>query len=191
MSKLFLLALLVAVFAGACSSGDGEGSENTNTIETTHVETAGEETTPPAQPGLAEDPDDVDFLDVASLSAVRQGDLLAVSLTTYEEWDETNLERLSVLYDTDLDGQVNYFGQFSLTENAPSLMIFGENQRLDPVPVERPDDRTVQFVHPIEVLFISSGGGPEFDIQVAVESTFEGETDRAPDRGWLLVAFAP
>ena len=188
MTRLVLPALIAVATLAACSFDDGGAgtvrAEKTTTAETTEGAEA------PEQPGLAEDPDDVDFLDVASVSAVRQGDLLAVSLTTYEEWDETNLERLSVLYDTDFDGQVNYFGQFSLTENAPSLMIFGENQTLEPVPVERPDDRTVQFVHPIDVLFISSGGDPEFDIQVVVESTFEGETDRAPDRGWLIVAVA-
>jgi hypothetical protein len=189
VTRLVLLALLAIATLAACSLDGGDAdtvqAERTTTAEVTE----GAET--PEQPGLSEDPDDVDFLDLASVSAVRQGDLLAVSVTTYEEWDETNLERLSVLYDTDLDGAANYFGHFSLTKDAPRLMISGENKAFEPVPVERPDDRTAQFVHLVEVLFIPAGDSPDFNIQVAVESTFEGQTDRVPDSGWLPVPVAP
>jgi hypothetical protein len=188
VTKLVLPSLIAIALLAACSSDDG-GTDTVRAEKTTTDEvTSGVET--PQQPGLAEDPNDVDFLDVANVSAVRQGELLAVSLTTYEEWDESNLERLSILYDTNLDGQANYFGEFSLPAGAPSLMIFGENQSFEPVPVERPDDRTVQFVHPIAVLFPSDKRS-ELDLRIAVESTFEGKTDRAPDRGWMLVAVGP
>jgi hypothetical protein len=189
VTKLVLPSLIAIALLAACSSDDG-GADTVRPEKTTTAEvTSGVET--PQQPGLAEDPNDVDFLDLASVSAVRQGDLLAVSLTTYEEWDETNLERLSVLYDTDLDGAANYFGHFSLAKDAPTLMISGENQAFEPVPVERPDDRTAQFVHPLDGLFIPAGDSPAFNIRVAVESTFEGETDRVPDSGWLPVPVAP
>jgi hypothetical protein len=205
VSKLVLVALLVAVFAGACSFGDGEEGENTNTVQTTTLETGGEETAPPAQPGLAEDPDDVTSpLDLESASAVRTGDLLAVSVTTYEQWAEGVLSgprierpgpnRLTLLYDTNLDQRADYTGRIIFAEGALSVVIAGQGQAFEPVPVERPDDATAQFVHPIDVFFVVLGQEEvesDVDIQIAFESVVEGAKDRAPDRGWLLVAVGP
>jgi hypothetical protein len=182
MTRILLLAI-IAVLA-SCSFDDGDGetvrAEQTTTAEvTTDAE-------PPEQPGLGEDPDDVTSpLDLESVSAVRTGDLLAVSLTTYEEWEDEVLSaprlgrpgpnRLVIAYDVNLDGKRDYIGEIVFAEGALSLVIEGLGQAFEPVPVERPDNSTAQFVHPVDVLFLPTEGSDE-DIQVAVTSVF-GETN--------------
>jgi hypothetical protein len=202
MTRILLLAI-IAVLA-SCSFDDGDGetvrAEQTTTAEvTTDAE-------PPEQPGLGEDPDDVTSpLDLESVSAVRTGDLLAVSLTTYEEWEDEVLSaprlgrpgpnRLTVLYDVDLDGRGDYTGEIAFSEGALSVAIAGRGHGVfEPVPVERPEDATAQFVHPVDVLFVVLGQEEvesDVDIQLAFESVVDGAKDRAPDRGWMLVAVGP
>jgi hypothetical protein len=92
----------------------------TTTLEvTTTVEAPPTESTGPALPTT--DPDDVDGkLDVRNLNATRTGDLIAVSLTTYEPWSSSILagppgeqgpNRITILYDVDLDGTADYRGR--------------------------------------------------------------------------------
>ena len=184
MTRILLLTLIAVAFLASCSFDDGE----TDTVEAEPTTTA-EVTTEaeaPDQPGLGEDPDDVTSpLDLESVSAVRTGDLVAVSLRTYEEWgdevlsaprlDQPGPNRLVVAYDVDLDGKRDYIGEIVFAEGALSLVIQGLGQAFEPVPVERPDNRTAQFVHPVDVLFLPTEG-PDEDIQVAVTSVF-GETN--------------
>jgi len=202
LTKLVLAALVAVAMLTACSSDDDDA--DTVRAETTTAEvTTGAE--PPAQPGLAEDPNDVTSpLDLESVSAVRTGDLLAVSMTTYEEWgadvlssprlDRPGPNRLTVLYDIDLDGRADYTGKIIFTEGALSVVIAGRGQAFEPVPVERPDDATAQFVHPVDVLFVALGQEEvesDVDVQLRFESVVEGAKDRAPERGWMLVAVGP
>jgi hypothetical protein len=197
-----LLAGLAAMLAlGACS---GEGDENGEVAATTGTTTA-EETVPAQPPGVAEDGNDVGGpLDLEHASAVRTGDLLAVSVTTYEPWpddlltgprrDRQGPTRLTVLYDIDLDDRADYTGKIIFAESALSLVLAGEGQAFEPVPVERPDDATAQFIHPIDVFFVAAGEEEipsDADIHVAVESRALGFRDRIPAEGWILVAFAP
>ena len=203
MTKLVLPALVAIASLAACSLDNGDAdtiqAEKTTTAEvTTGVE-------PPEQPGVAQDPDDVTSpLDFETVSAVRTGDLLAVSLTTYEEWgdevlfgprlDRPGPNRLTVLYDIDLDGRADYTGKIIFAEGTLSVVIAGRGQAFEPVPVERPDGAIAQFVHPVDVFFVVLGQDEvesDVDIQLAFESTVEGAKDRAPDRGWLLVAVGP
>jgi hypothetical protein len=202
VTKIVLAALVAVAVLTACSSDDDDA--DTVRAETT---TAGVTTDadPPKQPGSAEDPDDVTSpLDLESLSAVRTGDLLAVSMTTYDEWraevltgprlDRPGPNRLTVLYDIDLDGRADYTGKIIFAGGALSVVIAGRGQAFEPVPVERPDDATAQFVHPVDVLFVALGQEEvesDVDIQLRFESVVEGAEDRAPDRGWMLVAVGP
>jgi hypothetical protein len=203
VTKLVLPALLAIATLAACSFDDGGadtvGAEETTTAEATVV------TETPDQPGVAEDPDDVTSpLDLESVSAVRTGDLLAVSMTTYEEWgdevlsaprlDRPGPNRLTVLYDIDLDARADYTGEIIFAEGALSVLISGRGQAFEPVPVERPEDATAQFVHPVDVFFVVLGQEEvesDVDIQLAFQSVVEGAKDRAPDRGWMLVAIGP
>jgi hypothetical protein len=196
-----LLVVLLVVLVGGCS---GDGEETDTGVATTETTAAGE-TTPPEQPGLAEDGNDVGGpLDLEMASAVRTGDLLAVSVTTFEPWtddvltgprrDRQGPNRLTVLYDVDLDGRADYTGKVIFAGKALSLVLSGEGQAFEPVPVERPDDATAQFIHPVDVLFVVAGETEvesDADIQVAVESRALGFRDRIPAEGWILVAFAP
>jgi hypothetical protein len=200
--KLVLTALVAVAMLAACSSDDDDAETVRAETRTAEVTTG---TEPPEQPGSAEDPDDVTSpLDLESASAVRTGDLLAVSMTTYEEWgaevlssprlDRPGPNRLTVLYDIDLDGRADYTGKIIFAEGALSVVIAGRGQAFEPVPVERPDDATAQFVHPVDVLFVVLGQEEvesDVDIQLRFESVVEGAKDRAPDRGWMLVAVGP
>lgn len=202
MRRLFLV--LPALVLAACSSEAAETIEVTTTLQvTTTVEAAPtvETTAGPALPNA--DPDDVEGrLDVRNLNATRTGDLLAVSLTTYEPWSSSTLagrgpakqgaNRITILYDVDLDGAADYLGRMIWAGGTLSLLIGGSGSQFEPVPVERPDNVTAQFVHPLDVLFITSGGSSEADIQIRARTVYEGEEDEAPDDGqWLGVPFNP
>jgi hypothetical protein len=201
--RLVLLTLLAILVAGGCSGSGDEADNGAN--ERTTVETTPAEENVPNEPGLAEDGNDVGGpLDLEAASAVQTGDLLAVSVTTYEPWadevlkgprlDRQGPNRLTVLYDIDLDGRADYTGKVIFARGALSLVLAGEGQAFEPVPVERPDDATAQFIHPVDVFFIVAGEAEiasDADIQVAVESRALGFRDRIPARGWILVALAP
>jgi hypothetical protein len=60
------------------------------------------------------------------------------------------------------------------------------------VPVERPDNHTAQFVHPVDVFFPEAGAPTDVDIQIRAQTVYEGDEDEAPDDGqWLGVPFNP
>ena len=204
--KSLLLGLCLAAHLAIGCSGDGDENDAAPTSTGPTVATATvEETLPAEQFGLAEDLNDVGGpLDLEMASAVRTGDLLAVSVTTYEGWEDELLagprldkqgpNRLTVLYDINLDGRADYTGKVIFAEGALSLVITGAGDAFEPVPVERPDDATAQVVHPVDVFFVILGESEiesETDIQVAVESSATGFKDRIPADSWILVPFAP
>jgi hypothetical protein len=192
--------LLVVVLAlVGCSSGETETVEITTTVQaTTTVEatTAGTTATAPS------DPDDVDGqLDIRDLNATRTGDLLAVSLTTYEPWNSSMLagpapgeqgaNRITIFYDVDFDGQADYRSRMIWGDGALALRLSGSGSEFEPIPVERPNNVTVQFVHPVDFLFVPSGGSSDVDLQIRVQSLYNGQEDKAPDAGmWLGVPFS-
>jgi hypothetical protein len=200
MRRALLLAVLV--MAG-CGSGKAETGEITTTVEvTTTVEAAPPPSTTTTAPKPAgNDPDDVDGqLDMRDLNATRTGDLLAVSLKTFEPWSSNVLvgtplkagtNQLTILYDVDLDGEADYRGKVIFAGGALSVFISGSGSEFEPIPVERPNDETAQFVHPVDVFFVSSGASSESDIQIRAKSLYNGQEDRAPDSGWLEVPFGP
>jgi hypothetical protein len=188
-----LAALLIVALAAGCS---GDGGDEPDAVSPTATPTSETSTAPEQPPGVAEDLNDVGGpLDLERASAVRTGDLIAVSITTYEPWEDDLLtgprldkqgsNRLTVLYDTDLDERADYTGKIIFAEGALSLVISGQGQAFEPVPAERPDDATAGAVHPVDIFRV------ETDIQVAVESSAVGFKDRIPTEGWLLVPFGP
>jgi hypothetical protein len=194
-----LVLLCVAMLATTGCSGDGDETEAASTERTPTVATT-TATETVSEPGLGEDLNDVGGpLDLELASAVRIGDLLAVSVTTYEGWEDDLLtgprldkqgpNRLTILYDTDLDDRADYTGKVVFAGGALSLVIAGEGQAFEPIPVERPDDATAQAVHPVDVFLVQAEG--ETDIQVAIESSAAGFKDRIPAEGWILVPVAP
>jgi hypothetical protein len=199
--KVLALVCLWAVVAAGCS-GDGDETDGAATDPGPTTTTTTVTETGPEEPGLAEDLNDVGGpLDLELASAVRIGDLLAVSVTTYEGWDEDLLtgprldkqgpNRLTILYDTDLDDRADYTGKVVFAEGALSLVISGQGQAFEPVPVERPDDATAQAVHPVDVFSAFGEAESETDIQVVIEASAVGFEDRIPAEGWILVPVAP
>jgi hypothetical protein len=191
------------VLAG-CSSSETETVEITTTIQaTTTVEAAAPTVATTTTPPAGNDPDDVDGqLDIRNLNATRTGDLLAISLTTYEPWSSNVLvgpgpnrygpNRLTIFYDIDLDGTPDHRGKIVYSGGELSVYLTGEGQAFEPIPVERPNNMTAQFVHPVDVLFVPSGGSSEVDIQIRAKSLYNGQEDKAPDAGrWLAVPFNP
>ena len=203
MKGILLVTVLVLA---SCSSGETETVEITTTVQaTTTVEAAAPTvaTTTTAPEPAGNDPDDVEGqLDIRNLNATRKGDLLAVSLTTYEPWSSNVLvgpgpnlygpNRLTIFYDIDLDGTPDYRGKIVYSGGELSLYLTGEGQAFEPIPVERPNNLTAQFVHPVDVFFVPSGGSSEVDIQIRAKSLYNGQEDKAPDAGkWLGVPFNP
>lgn len=201
MRRVLLLSVLV--LAG-CGSGTTDTVEITTTVQvTTTVEaqapTVATTTTAPKPAG--NDPDDVDGqLDIRDLNATRTGDMLAVSLKTYEPWSSNVLvgtppkagtNRLTIYYDADLDGHWDYRGRVIFAGGELSEFISGSGSQFEPIPVERPNPMIEQFVHPVDVFFTTLGDSTDVDIQIRAKSLYNGEEDRAPDSGWLGVPFNP
>jgi hypothetical protein len=194
MKGVLLVAMLV--LAG-CSSSETETVEITTTIQaTTTVEAAAPTVATTTTPPAGNDPD------IRNLNATRTGDLLAISLTTYEPWSSNVLvgpghnrygpNRLTIFYDIDLDGTPDHRGKIVYSGGELSVYLTGEGQAFEPIPVERPNNMTAQFVHPVDVLFVPSGGSSEVDIQIRAKSLYNGQEDKAPDAGrWLGVPFNP
>lgn len=193
-----LLGLLVVA---GCGSGSTHTVEITTTVqETTTVEApapTGATTTAPKPAG--NDPDDVDGqLDIRDLNATRTGDLIAVSLKTYDAWSSNVLvgspvkvgpNRLTVYYDLDLDGHADRRGRVIFAGNRLSVFLSGGGQQFEAVPVERPNDVTAQYVHPVDIFFVNAAS--DVDIQIRAESFYNGQKDRAPDHGWIKAPFNP
>lgn len=191
--------LLAALVLAGCTGGGTETVEVTTMVQsTTTVEG------PPTARTTAEneDPDDTgSALDIAFFDATRSGDLLAVSLRTRERWSsgllagptpgEQGADRITILYDVDLDGSADYRGRFISAGGVLSLFISGSGSQFEPIPVERPSGTTAQFVHPVDIFFMATGGPSEGDIQLQARTVAGGEEDVAPDAGWLRVAAAP
>jgi hypothetical protein len=193
-----LLGLLVVA---GCGSSSTETVEVTTTVQvTTTVEaTATSTATTTAPKPAGNDPDDVDGqLDIRDLNATRTGDLIAVSLKTYDPWSSNVLvgspvkvgsNRLIVYYDLDLDGRADRRGLVIFAGNKLSVFLSGGGQQFEAVPVERPNDVTAQYVHPVDIFFVN--GSSDVGIQIRAESFYNGQTDRAPDHGWINVPFKP
>ena len=199
--------MLVAVLVlSACGSGGDATTVTTTVSETVTVSappTTAESTTSSAATTTEKpsfDPDDVDGqLDIRDLTAKRTGGLLAVSLKTYEPWsanvlvgpapNKTGPNRLVILYDIDLDGEPDYRGKIIYFGGTLSLYITGQGQAFEPIPVERPNNVTAQYVHPVDVFF---SGSSKKDIQIQARSVYNGQQDKAPDDGmWLGVPYNP
>jgi hypothetical protein len=198
-----ILLVVLLVLAG-CSSSETETVEITTTVQaTTTVEAVAPTVATTTAAPAGNDPDDVDGqLDIRNLNATRTGDLLAVSLTTYEPWSSNVLvgpalgeqgpNRITIFYDVDLDGQADYRGRMIWGDGELALRLSGSGSEFEPIPIERPDNVTAQFVHPVDVFFVPSGGSSEVDIQIRAKSLYNGQEDKAPDVGkWLRVPFNP
>ena len=91
--KKTVVTLCLALFVAAGCSGRGEpDAVPTSTGATVETTTAADQ-----PPGVAEDLNDVGGpLDLERATAVRTGDLLAVSITTYEAWEDDLLTGLRI-----------------------------------------------------------------------------------------------
>ncbi len=198
------LILLAVLALPACGSGGNSTTVTTTVSQTVTVAappptTDGSATQPATKPSF--DPDDVEGqLDIRDLSAKQTSGLLAVSLKTYEPWSSNVLvgpapnqagpNRLVILYDVNLDGVPDYRGKIVFVGGNLSLSITGRGQAFEAIPVERPNNTTAQYVHPMDVFFPS--GSSKKDIQIQARSFYNGQQDKAPDDGmWLGVPYNP
>lgn len=202
MTGLLAAAVLVAALVGCAEGGeeaDTAQASSTHPVATTTAQSMTEDTQ-----GIGQDPDDVvGPLDLKLIEARREGDLFRLEFQMWEPWDEVVLEspsllvpgtnRLTLFYDVDLDGRIDYRGRFIFSEGVLSLVISGRGQAFEPVPVNRVDNDVISVVHAVDVLFVVLGEAEiesEVELQVAMRSEFEGVPDRAPDEGWIRVPFA-
>ncbi|MEX2464976.1 MAG: hypothetical protein WD428_03770 [Gaiellaceae bacterium] len=200
-------ALLAGVVFAVVLAGCAEGGEEAGTTQAAQTHTVASTTTPSTTEDMSavgQDPDDAEGpLDLKLIEARREADLLRLEFQMWEPWDEAVLEspsllvpgtnRLTLFYDVDLDGRIDYRGRFIFSEGVLSLVISGSGQAFEPVPVNRLDNDVVSVVHAVDVFFVVLGEAEiesEVDLQVAMRSEFGGVADRAPDEGWIRVPFA-
>jgi hypothetical protein len=201
--RTLLAAVVFAVVLVGCADGGEEAGTTqgarTHTVATTMASSVTED-----MQAIGQDPDDVEGpLDLKLIEARREGDLLRLEFQMWEPWDEAVLESLSLLvpgtnrltlfYDIDPDGRIDYRGRFIFSEGVLSLVISGRGQAFEPVPVNRLDNDVVSVVHAVDVFFVMLGESEiesEVDLQIAMRSEFGGAPDRAPDEGWIRVPFA-
>lgn len=202
MRALFAATVLVTALVGCAEGGEEAGTtqaSSTLTVATTTAPSVTED-----MQAVGQDQDDVEGpLDLKLIEARREGDLLRLEFQMWEPWDEAVLEspsllvpganRLTLFYDVDLDGRIDYRGRFIFSEGVLSLVISGQGQAFEPVPVNRLENDVISVVHAVDVFFVVLGEAEiesEVALQVAMRSEFEGAVDRAPDEGWIQVPFA-
>jgi hypothetical protein len=200
--RVLLAAVLVAALAGCAEGGEEVGTTQAPSTHTVATATAPSVTE--NMQAVGQDPDEVEGpLDLKLVEARRDGDLLRLEFQMWQPWDEAVLEspsllvpgtnRLTLFYDVDLDGRIDYRGRFIFNEGVLSLVISGRGQAFEPVPVNRLDNDVVSVVHAVDVFFVVLGEAEiesEVDLQIAMRSEFDGVPDRAPDDGWIRVPFA-
>ena len=145
------------------------------------------------------DPNDVaGKLDLKSAKAVAKGQLLRLTIGTWDPWSSKVLvglgslagrNRLIVLYDVNGDHVADYTGRIVYRNGRLSLWITGRGNQYEPVPVSRPSRTAVTYTHPVDVLFTKPS---QTRLNIAVTSTYAGARDRMPDApGWMAVTFPP
>lgn len=148
----------------------------------------------PAVGVTATDPDDTaGKLDVRKVIATDTASSVTVTVKTWGSWSTGVLasseNRLVVLFDSDLDGVVDYRGRVIRSDGVLVLLLSGQGNSYEPLPVKRPSSNAVSFTVPTDVLEAAGA-----DLQVTAASRYRDSgacaaacNDRAPDSGWLLV----
>lgn len=150
----------------------------------------------PAAGTTITDPNDVaGKLDLRSVAGTQsESGLLTVTIKTWGKWTNGvlpasgSVNRLHVLFDTDLDGATEYRARIVSVGGALVAVISGQGQNYEPLPVTRVSGTTVRFTFPADAV-----ESEDEDVQVAARSKYKGSgcstacKDRAPNSGWLLV----
>jgi hypothetical protein len=195
---------LVGVLALTACGGSGE-TVTVGVTQTVHVTTTveapppttSEATTTEEEAGT--DPDDIPGgLDIRDFEARQQNGLIVIAISTYDTWSSNVLagdplapgpNTMTVLYDVDQDGTVDYRAKLIYAGGRLSAFISGSGSQFEPIPVRRPDDFTATFRHPVDIFTKLPANG---DIQLRAQTVDAGEKDQAPDGGqWLGVPFNP
>lgn len=155
----------------------------------------------------ASDPNDAaGKLDFKKAVAVRDGQLLRFTITTYDGWASNVLQgrfgtsrpaagpnAMTVLYDVNGDRKADYTGRIVYWQKHLGLWIAGRRSNFEPLPVKRPNAKTVSFVHPVDVFYRTPGTKT---LRLAVTSVDRdsagcgsGCRDRIPNSGWMPVVF--
>ena len=147
------------------------------------------------------DPDDVvGTLDLRRVSLAKLGptEPLTIWIETYDGWGPRTLvrnnNRMIVLFDTDGDGSRDFRARILRLKRKFVALIKGSGQSFEPLPVTKPNRRTVRLVIPGSIPVNPDGGPPG----IRVLTRFIGAQgcdpasgskpciDRAPDGGaWL------
>ncbi len=148
----------------------------------------------PAAAVTATDPDDTaGKLDVRTIISTSTASSVTVTIRTWGPWSTDVLasgkNRLAVLFDSDLDGVADYRGRIVKSGGVLVLLLSGQGNSYEPLPVKRPGSKAVSFTVPTDVM-----GTAGADLQVTATSRYRDSgscavacKDRAPDSGWLLV----
>jgi hypothetical protein len=153
-----------------------------------------------AASGSITDPNDVHGrLDLARLSFIKPAGTAPFTITvrTYDPWPKRvlrdHVNRLAVFIDTDGDGTKDYTARIRKSGAHLVANISGSGSSFEPLPVERPNRRTVRFTIPGNSPPNPNGPAPHLRAySVFIESLAcdpaSGHmpcVDHAPDTAWL------
>lgn len=148
----------------------------------------------PAAAATVVDADDTaGSLDLRKVTAVSGASSVKVTVTTWGSWSSSVLapatNRFVVLFDSDLDGVAEYRGRIVTSGGALVVLLSGQGNAYEPLPVQRPGGKKLSFTIPTDVM-----GAQGADIQVAAKTRYRNSgscavacKDRAPNSGWLFV----
>ena len=137
-------------------------------------------------------------LDLKSMTAVRDGTVIRLTIGTWDRWSPKLLagngpsqgsKRLTVLYDVDGDGKADYRGRIVYNGGRLALWLSGRGSNFEPVRVTRPTRSSVAFTHPTDVMLTSKT--QTILLAFTSKGCARGCTDRMPNRGWIPVPFKP
>jgi len=153
------------------------------------------------------DPNEGGPFDIRSVHATRVGQVLEVSVSTYQTWrsvlvassppplvlGELYKNRIQIIFDTNSDGVPDYVGVIVRTKHRGLRMIVeGPHSNIQAIKATRPDHYTVLVKLPD-----GSVANPTHKYQLAAKSVFFGGppdhpkvVDRAPDSGWIAIPHA-
>jgi hypothetical protein len=143
----------------------------------------------------ATDPRDRGPLDLARVTAVREGDVLRTTIVARRAWRDSLLRkggaRLSLLYDTNDDGKADRRDVVFLFHGRLTSWISTiGRQGVEYAPVARRSPTTIVVERPATVFYSASGEAGMLQtepIGVTVVASWKGGGDRVPDRGWIVV----
>lgn len=191
MSKVGALALVVALFGGACGFLTTDEIESPANAPAEEDEASGEPTPEPTVIPRVDPDDVVTELDIRTVDASLSGDTLTVSLETYDGWSERIFRNpdneMWIYINTRSEGEFNYYAYFEYDKRLVCQLHEWDGVLIKTFPANKPSAESVscdipsKFVDDVAIdlrwsasSHAAAGGGARSK-DVAPDSGYHGE----------------